>query len=106
MPIFACNGVPTNAMPPKAHKAKPPKRSGVSRSTIITFLPARSVSKAVTIPAIPPPQTKTSQEWVWLIINIFCYCYYLQINVNNRSEEHTSELQSRPHLVCRLLLEK
>src|SRR5690554_572660 len=30
-----------------------------------------------------------------------------QINLDNvRSEEHTSELQSRPHLVCRLLLEK
>src|SRR5436305_10914713 len=26
--------------------------------------------------------------------------------VVGRSEEHTSELQSRPHLVCRLLLEK
>src|SRR5215813_8120168 len=26
--------------------------------------------------------------------------------VCGRSEEHTSELQSRPHLVCRLLLEK
>src|SRR5690554_2999972 len=26
--------------------------------------------------------------------------------VDTRSEEHTSELQSRPHLVCRLLLEK
>ena len=26
--------------------------------------------------------------------------------VRPRSEEHTSELQSRPHLVCRLLLEK
>src|SRR5436305_12104474 len=25
---------------------------------------------------------------------------------HDRSEEHTSELQSRPHLVCRLLLEK
>src|SRR5690554_7559607 len=25
---------------------------------------------------------------------------------DGRSEEHTSELQSRPHLVCRLLLEK
>src|SRR5439155_4084971 len=25
---------------------------------------------------------------------------------SNRSEEHTSELQSRGHLVCRLLLEK
>src|SRR3989442_8238161 len=26
--------------------------------------------------------------------------------MTSRSEEHTSELQSRPHLVCRLLLEK
>src|SRR5436305_7932270 len=26
--------------------------------------------------------------------------------LTRRSEEHTSELQSRPHLVCRLLLEK
>src|SRR5439155_8956600 len=26
--------------------------------------------------------------------------------ISNRSEEHTSELQSRGHLVCRLLLEK
>src|SRR3989449_6309954 len=28
------------------------------------------------------------------------------VNKNTRSEEHTSELQSRLHLVCRLLLEK
>src|SRR2546429_1452288 len=28
------------------------------------------------------------------------------IRISNRSEEHTSELQSRLHLVCRLLLEK
>src|SRR3989442_4060753 len=26
--------------------------------------------------------------------------------IAGRSEEHTSELQSRPHIVCRLLLEK
>src|SRR5690554_7552683 len=26
--------------------------------------------------------------------------------ISLRSEEHTSELQSRPHLVCRLLLDK
>src|SRR3989442_9999220 len=30
----------------------------------------------------------------------------LVLPVLYRSEEHTSELQSRPHLVCRLLLEK
>src|SRR5690554_2973928 len=29
-----------------------------------------------------------------------------QLVAKTRSEEHTSELQSRPHLVCRLLLEK
>src|SRR5207253_4099864 len=29
-----------------------------------------------------------------------------QCDVSFRSEEHTSELQSRGHLVCRLLLEK
>src|SRR5690625_6544633 len=28
------------------------------------------------------------------------------LNLGRRSEEHTSELQSRGHLVCRLLLEK
>src|SRR5437870_7445024 len=28
------------------------------------------------------------------------------LNIDQRSEEHTSELQSRGHLVCRLLLEK
>src|SRR5207253_7993008 len=29
-----------------------------------------------------------------------------EIHFQHRSEEHTSELQSRGHLVCRLLLEK
>src|SRR5690554_3566733 len=29
----------------------------------------------------------------------------VQVDYQQRSEEHTSELQSRPHLVCRLLLE-
>src|SRR5439155_20226468 len=31
---------------------------------------------------------------------------YPQAQLGSRSEEHTSELQSRGHLVCRLLLEK
>src|SRR5438552_6917945 len=32
-----------------------------------------------------------------------CFCRWMSAN---RSEEHTSELQSPDHLVCRLLLEK
>src|SRR5436305_6598162 len=32
--------------------------------------------------------------------------FQFDLELPERSEEHTSELQSRPHLVCRLLLEK
>src|SRR5690554_7592199 len=35
-----------------------------------------------------------------------CHSTPPPISAVQRSEEHTSELQSRPHLVCRLLLEK
>src|SRR3989442_11389917 len=46
-----------------------------------------------------------------LIINAHMHDYerfapQTPAGVDDRSEEHTSELQSRPHLVCRLLLEK
>src|SRR2546422_6705948 len=42
-------------------------------------------------------QTKKFSTWIYTIAS----------NLGkNRSEEHTSELQSRLHLVCRLLLEK
>src|SRR5258708_10940864 len=34
------------------------------------------------------------------------YALWEQIRIGSRSEEHTSELQSPDHLVCRLLLEK
>src|SRR5690554_6971314 len=52
-----------------------------------------------------------------IIVNLASNEYFSAVNtkllnaeliapVFKRSEEHTSELQSRPHLVCRLLLEK
>src|SRR5690625_6248214 len=34
------------------------------------------------------------------------FCRLCTLQPGSRSEEHTSELQSRGHLVCRLLLEK
>src|SRR5690554_7669439 len=38
--------------------------------------------------------------------NVFVLYLMIGNKSKTRSEEHTSELQSRPHLVCRLLLEK
>src|SRR3712207_8752953 len=36
----------------------------------------------------------------------YVYCFTWDRQLLQRSEEHTSELQSRQYLVCRLLLEK
>src|SRR2546422_6036395 len=41
-----------------------------------------------------------------LRLRYFMQCPQLLLLRQHRSEEHTSELQSRLHLVCRLLLEK
>src|SRR5699024_12495244 len=40
------------------------------------------------------------------LFSIFPQCHHRQLRINAISEEHTSELQSRFDLVCRLLLEK
>src|SRR5690554_7119855 len=48
-----------------------------------------------TVESLNYHKTNQGQGWVGL-----------RFQVKPRSEEHTSELQSRPHLVCRLLLEK
>src|SRR5258705_8436219 len=53
---------------------------------------------------------KPSLRWYWIAI---CsndaprvFLKLVRISFKKRSEEHTSELQSLRHLVCRLLLEK
>src|SRR5690554_7439881 len=43
---------------------------------------------------------------IGLAILLQLYRRFRTLDIDARSEEHTSELQSRPHLVCRLLLEK
>src|SRR5699024_7563890 len=63
--------------------------------------------------SINPQYTTTDEtldaEWIKIVPNtdtaLFTAMAY-HVYVNDRSEEHTSELQSRFDLVCRLLLEK
>src|SRR5690625_6611328 len=47
---------------------------------------------------------KSTEKEVLQTIKDIIYSY--KLSDSSRSEEHTSELQSRGHLVCRLLLEK
>src|SRR3712207_8804265 len=51
------------------------------------------------------PEVGWQVEEIWVLTPIR-YFSILRNEVNSRSEEHTSELQSRQYLVCRLLLEK
>src|SRR5690625_6036927 len=43
---------------------------------------------------------------LFTLLNLAIFFLLIQAAAYSRSEEHTSELQSRGHLVCRLLLEK
>src|SRR5438876_1741453 len=56
--------------------------------------------------ASPRPPSAQTQSAVLLGILPRCLCATVSSTQRNRSEEHTSELQSPVHLVCRLLLEK
>src|SRR3989442_99721 len=47
----------------------------------------------------------TGLSWLFVVLSKRVTVERLTLDAT-RSEEHTSELQSRPHLVCRLLLEK
>src|SRR5690625_6480935 len=47
-----------------------------------------------------------NDHFTFSLIEVNDKAYRLYLEMAIRSEEHTSELQSRGHLVCRLLLEK
>src|SRR5436305_10590603 len=59
-------------------------------------LPISSRPPAVFAPPLPRTAIASRSSTPW----------HLRSSYSSRSEEHTSELQSRPHLVCRLLLAK
>src|SRR3712207_7358003 len=52
--------------------------------------------------AVRPCDLDVTAMQVIVEVNLFCLTTW----TSDRSEEHTSELQSRQYLVCRLLLEK
>src|SRR5690606_40585041 len=70
--------------------------------------PVRSSMPAMT-DILPPAQHRTcrkSMSMRWAILGFTKVAQSIWVPMNTRSEEHTSELQSRENLVCRLLLEK
>src|SRR3712207_7073661 len=66
--------------------------SGRARPRLMTVITAHNDQRIVAQSRVSPD---VLEKWA-----------ELRVHVDERSEEHTSELQSRQYLVCRLLLEK
>src|SRR2546429_7136189 len=65
-----------------------------------TLFPYTTLFRSMTLILLPPTSVSTT------VNSVFSSAGAAPPEEKTRSEEHTSELQSRLHLVCRLLLEK
>src|SRR3989442_11737441 len=81
--------------------------------TATTEIYTLSLHDALPISTVSPARG-CRPGWNWTVLPLTAntgapsgaMCARVRRQWQHRSEEHTSELQSRPHLVCRLLLEK
>src|SRR5207244_9554005 len=84
---------------------RPDRRSTISISK--SYLHISIVSSRYYLTKLPI-STRLGHSLPACGLKVGCtYCWKIPtLNSGSRSEEHTSELQSPDHLVCRLLLEK
>src|SRR3712207_7555671 len=83
---------------------RPPRSTLFPYTTLFRSRRGRSL-RGRSLPVLafsPSPPAPTLPAISWAIVR----CSFRVGRVFSRSEEHTSELQSRQYLVCRLLLEK
>src|SRR3989442_891472 len=106
--------------PPRAHDEERPERERPQgagpvevarrREAVRDLAQARDVRQMAEvlglIEPVPPEEAARRVESHEPRLQHQVLGYVLVEQGTDRSEEHTSELQSRPHLVCRLLLEK
>src|SRR2546429_4092251 len=69
-----------------------------------TLFPYTTLFRSIVVPL--SAANPGSRNLVWVLLSIAVHAFLIGTRARRRSEEHTSELQSRLHLVCRLLLEK
>src|SRR5690625_2628955 len=92
----------------RSTSASTPRGAGRTPSTSSVFGPRSETSQ----PAVSSESRAARRTYCGVVVLVIrssscelCPRRFRRMS-RNRSEEHTSELQSRGHLVCRLLLEK
>src|SRR5258707_5790510 len=88
---------------------RPPRSTLFPYTTL--FRSAHIVELNVHVPVSAPRDVSVGEvhpagiSWTAARARIYCHCVAISlVRLGDRSEEHTSELQSRQYLVCRLLL--
>src|SRR2546422_6788637 len=84
---------------------RPPRSTLFPYTTLFRSPLTREKALRVVNFRVAQPFTLSCEAWVFFLF-LFVFSMNDHSHRNWRSEEHTSELQSRLHLVCRLLLEK
>src|SRR3712207_8933831 len=86
----------------------PPSTKAVTSSTETLNSCARNSRKRLesSTPAMPTTRSAGRPDFSRITHTIASSGLVMTMTKASRSEEHTSELQSRQYLVCRLLLEK
>src|SRR3989442_3132662 len=87
---------------------RPPRSTLFPYTTLFRSIPVQSAEITMMPKSTVKVDGKDAKKLLELIDALEAMDDVAKVSIASsaRSEEHTSELQSRPHLVCRLLLEK
>src|SRR2546422_8583359 len=89
--------------------SSPPQRLRTTRASFFFFNDTATTEiYTLSLHDALPISARWTHATLYLVLaaGMVCFSPTARAGVRQRSEEHTSELQSRLHLVCRLLLEK
>src|SRR5258707_9389510 len=84
---------------------RPPRSTLFPYTTLFRSLPAQSIRRCGLNATFRTRLQQCDGDWWPLSPRCYRVAHAARLGTD-RSEEHTSELQSRQYLVCRLLLEK
>src|SRR3712207_7780633 len=84
---------------------RPPRSTLFPYTTLFRSKEQRQPAFRDDVVATPKNEREVDEE-IGDDLDVLCQAVELVVTTQFRSEEHTSELQSRQYLVCRLLLEK
>src|SRR5439155_24156073 len=103
---FSTDPAPTTLYPLSLHDALPIFDVGLGNIDVDAQRPLEVFDRLGQLAFLGERDPQGREREGFVVLELQAFLEMLDRPGRRRSEEHTSELQSRGHLVCRLLLEK